>query len=87
MKLLKFSATWCNPCQMQKREFEINSLKDVELVEIDIDDDDNGLTSQYKVMSIPTLILIDDNENVLSRWTGYTKTEVINKFIEDLKNN
>ena len=82
MKLLQFKASWCNPCKQQTKEFEKNPV-DVELVPIDIDEDDKDLATQYGIRSIPTMILLSDNEEIL-RWTGITKSSTINEFIKGL---
>ena len=83
MKLLQFKAAWCNPCKLQTKEFEENPL-DIELQPIDVDDDNEDLATKYKVMSIPTMILLSDNEEILNRWTGLTKSNTINEFIVEL---
>ena len=83
MKLLQFKASWCNPCKQQTKEFEENPV-DVELVPIDIDEDDKDLATKYSIRSIPTMILLSDNEEILNRWTGVTKSSIINEFITGL---
>ena len=83
MKLLQFKASWCNPCKQQTKEFEENPV-DVDLEAIDVDDDNEDLATKYKVMSIPTMILLSDNEEILNRWTGLTKSNTINEFIVGL---
>ena len=83
MKLLQFKASWCNPCKQQTKEFEKNPV-DVELVPIDVDEDDKGLTTQYSIRSIPTMVLVGDNDEVINRWTGVTKSSTINEFIKGL---
>lgn len=83
MKLLQFKAVWCNPCKMQTKEFEENTV-DVELVPIDIDEDDKDLATQYGIRSIPTMILVGDNDKVLNKWVGVTKSSTINEFIKGL---
>ena len=83
MKLLQFKASWCNPCKLQTKEFEENPL-DIELQPIDVDEDNEDLATKYKVMSIPTMILLSDNEEILNRWTGLTKSNTINEFIVGL---
>ena len=82
MKLLQFKASWCNPCKQQTKEFEKNPV-DVKLVPIDIDEDDKDLATKYSIRSIPTMILLSDNEE-LNRWTGITKSSIINEFITGL---
>lgn len=83
MKLLQFKASWCNPCKQQTKEFEENPV-DVELVPIDVDEDDKDLATKYSIRSIPTMILLSDNEEILNRWTGVTKSSIINEFITGL---
>lgn len=83
MKLLQFKAVWCNPCKQQTKEFEENPV-DAELVPIDVDEDEEGFTTQYSVRSIPTMILVGDNDEVLNKWVGVTKSSTINEFIKGL---
>lgn len=85
MKLLQFKAGWCSPCKAQTKEFEKNPI-DVELETIDIDEDDNS-AAKYAIGSIPTMILLDDNNEMLNRWTGVTKSSTINRFIKGLTQN
>ena len=82
MKLLQFKAGWCGPCKQQTKEFEENPI-DVEVVAIDIDEDEAELSTKYGIRSIPTMILIGDNDEMLHRWTGYTKSSTINEFINE----
>ena len=86
MKLLQFKAVWCNPCKMQTKEFEENPV-DVELEAIDVDEDDKDLATKYSIRSIPTMVLVGDNDEVINRWTGVTKSSTINEFIKGLKQN
>ena len=83
MKLLQFKAVWCSPCKAQTKEFEKNPI-DVELEAIDIDEDDKDLATQYSIRSIPTMVLVGDNDEVINRWTGFTKSSTINEFIKGL---
>lgn len=85
MKLLQFRAVWCGPCKQQTKEFEENPV-DAELVPIDVDEDEEGLTTQYSVRSIPTMILVGDKDEVINRWTGFTKSSTINQSIQEYSN-
>lgn len=82
MKLLQFKAVWCSPCKMQTKEFEENPI-DVEVVAVDIDEDKEDLSTKFSIRAIPTMILIGDNDEMLHRWTGYTKSSTINGFINE----
>lgn len=81
MKLLQFKAEWCGPCRGQTKEFEENPVK-VELETIDIAEDGQAV-EKYKVRSIPTIILVD-NDTELKRWNGFTKSKDISAYIKSL---
>lgn len=83
MKLLQFKAVWCNPCKTQTKEFEENPV-DTELVPVDVDEDKEDLATKYNVRAVPTMILVGDNDEVLSKWVGITKSSTINEFIKGL---
>lgn len=80
MKILKFYADWCNPC---KRETELlEDLKTVPVVSLNIDESENqDLVEKYSIKSLPTLVLLKDEE-VLKTWVGITTPNVINNFIK-----
>lgn len=83
MKLLQFKASWCGPCKQQTKLFEKMPLS-IELQGIDIDEDEDGLVEKYKIMSIPTMILIN-NDEIIKRWVGITSVEDIEKEIKSVK--
>lgn len=83
MKLLQFKASWCGPCKRQTKLFEETPLS-IELQGIDIDEDENNLVEKYKIMSIPTMVLINDNE-IIKKWTGLTPVEDIEKEIKNVE--
>jgi thioredoxin 1 len=60
MKLLKFSATFCQPCKTLDATLKriLPDYPDITLEEIDISDDAD-LARQHGVRSVPTLILGD----------------------------
>ena len=84
--LLVFSAGWCGHCITFKptlASFEKQHGKDIETVIIDIDDFEN-LADKYDIMSIPSLVLLENgivakqnvgglSENVLAKFAGLVK--------------
>ena len=68
MKLLKFSASWCQPCKTLATTISATALPyDVEEIDVDADYD---LPSKYMVRGVPTLIAVDDTGAEVGRLTG-----------------
>ena len=63
--LLDFWAEWCGPCQMVLPVIEelSNELTDVKVGKVNIDEQ-MELARQFRVMSIPTLMVIKDGKEV-----------------------
>ena len=61
--LIDFYATWCGPCKILFPIVEeaAKENENVKFVKIDIDKTDD-IALQYQVMSIPTLVLIQNGE-------------------------
>ena len=67
--LVDFFATWCGPCKLQGPILEEvkNKLGDsVNILKVDVDQNQE-LSQQYGIRSVPTLILFKDGEAV---WRG-----------------
>lgn len=82
MKLLKFYGEWCGPCKTQNSI--IKNLGDrvtVEIENIDIDEEFDKVKS-WKVTSVPTMILVNENGEV-KRHTGVLKETDFLKFIKN----
>lgn len=62
--LVDFYADWCGPCKMMSPVIEELSSKYEGKIKVGkLDVDQNGATAQkYKVMSIPTILLIKDGK-------------------------
>lgn len=74
LKLLKFSASWCKPCQKLRKMIEQDGLADIiEIEEIDVEEDADR-TESYNVRNVPTVILVTGNGEELRRWSGVTPT-------------
>lgn len=69
-KIIKFYATWCSPCKAYAPIFEKVSNKfadQIEIHNINIDEDSEGLAALHKVRSIPCTVLIKEDGTVLSK--------------------
>lgn len=82
MKLLKFSASWCNPCKMLTQIIiKAGDKITVPIVDIDIDVTPAAV-GQYKIRSVPTLILLGDNNVEIDRMTGLTTESALIRFLD-----
>jgi len=70
MKILKFEASWCGPCEQLSKI--IGSLGDLVKIPIDVIDvdDDRHAAIERGVRGVPTLILLNDDGEELKRHVG-----------------
>lgn len=79
MKLLKFEASWCAPCKSLSKTMEtILFPYPVEVIDIDQNSD---AAMEYGIRSVPHLILLDENNNIIKRVGGNVSKETL---IEEL---
>ena len=79
MRLFKIGANWCGPCKVLDKLLEDNNIK-YEHIDIDTPDGE-GLSIKFNVTSIPTLVITDDEENLLRKRVGVPTLDELMKFI------
>lgn len=80
-ELLKFSASWCQPCKALAGNFKYVDLGDVTLKEYDIEENSDE-ANKFAIRGVPTLILMKDGVEV-KRTTGVLMADKIEEFIRD----
>lgn len=63
--LLDFWAEWCGPCKMLAPVFEelADEVQNVKFAKVNVDEA-GDLAQEFKIMSIPTLVLMKDGKAV-----------------------
>lgn len=78
-KLMDFWASWCGPCKIMNPiidEIEKELAGKIEVERINVDEQ-GAVAEKFRVMSIPTYIIVRDDKEV-SRKVGVTpKTELL----------
>ena len=92
-KIIKMSTTWCGPCRAYTPTFhkvkDMDEFKDIEFKEIDIENDENGdvLAEKYQIRSVPTTILLDENDELIYKVMGNIPlndlTNIITEALKD----
>ena len=84
-RLIIFSADWCLPCKVARKEMRENqSLKDMlENYNVVIYDFDTAIPSKrkYKINKVPTYIIENDGKEV-RRQIGFGGTAKFKKFLQ-----
>ena len=79
--LVDFNANWCGPCKMLKPIIEeiAKNNEEIKIVSINIDDEEE-LSDEYNVSSIPCLVLFDKGKEI-KRNVGLISKDDIETFI------
>ena len=79
--LVDFYADWCGPCRMLLPVLEeVSSEGVIKIVKVNVDEHED-IARKYGVMTIPTLILFGNKEE-LKRNVGYLNHDEVISFIE-----
>ena len=80
--LVDFWAEWCGPCQMVLPVIEelSNELTDVKVGKVNIDEQ-MELARQFRVMSIPTLMVIKDGKEVKREIGARSREEILDMLL------
>ena len=79
--IVDFYADWCGPCQMLAPVLEdLEKEASIKIVKINVDENPD-LARQFRIMSIPTLMLFKDGKFV-KKELGYMPIERLKEFIK-----
>lgn len=79
--VVDFYADWCGPCKMFAPVFEeVSNSYDFNFIKINVDDY-SDIARKCGVMSIPTIILFENGEEI-KRFTGFMTKESLEDFLK-----
>ena len=79
--IVDFYADWCGPCQMLAPVLEqLDKETSIKVVKINVDDIPE-IARQFRIMSIPTLMLFKDRK-FIKKELGYMPIERLREFIK-----
>ena len=76
--LLDFFATWCGPCRMVGPILDeiASQREDIKVCKINVDEEAD-LASQYRIMSVPTLMVVKNGEVVNKSMGAMPKAKIL----------
>lgn len=83
--VIDFWATWCGPCKMMAPVVEevAKDYPDVKVCKVNVDEEPE-LSNAFKIVSIPTIVVIK-NGKIIDSVVGYSPKEDIEKIIKLVK--
>ena len=84
MEILRFTASWCQPCKALAQQLEELGF-DKEVMVVDIDEQQD-LAIQYGVRSVPTLVALDNGKEV-KRMVGVKAKDILIDWFPKLVDN
>ena len=77
-KILRFTASWCQPCKGLAMNLEsVKTDVPIEVVDIDVHPE---VAQEYRVRGVPTLVMVDEN-NEVKRVSGMRTTKELTEWI------
>lgn len=72
--LVDFYAEWCMPCKMLGKVLE-EVENEIEVIKINVDEHQE-LASEFRIMTVPTLLLYDNNE-IVKKVSGFMEKDAL----------
>ena len=78
---MKFYSPCCGQCKVVATEFKDHPI-DASVEDINVMENPEAV-DKYNVKSLPTILLLNNKEEVVETWHGIIKSEVINNKVKE----
>lgn len=90
-KIIKFTSNLCGECQ--RMDVVVNEVypkykENIELISIPVqvqNEYNKDMISKYQVNLVPTIILLNKNQNMVKRIEGYVNSATFESYLKELK--
>jgi len=79
-KIIRFTASWCQPCKQMSRTLENMDIK-IPIDVVDIDENSDAAI-EYGIRSVPTLLIVEDG-TIMKRMVGLKTKEQLEVWLND----
>lgn len=88
-KILKFGASWCQPCRILSPIFHkvsnMAEFSNIDFYDLDIDDPDNAeLVHNYQIRNVPTVLAVDENNEIVRKIVGAVPEHQFISMLKDV---
>lgn len=81
MKVLKIYSRTCGPCKVLENNLQLAGIPHESIDVQSIQGED--IVSKYEIKAVPTLILVDDEGNVVKRYSGLLGVQELKEFCSE----
>ena len=79
-KVIRFTASWCEPCKMLAKTLEdVQTNLPIEIVDID---KDSNTTIEFGIRGVPTMLMVEDG-TVLKRLVGMKTAKELQEWFNE----
>ena len=78
-RILYFTASWCGPCKMMASTVTEAIGGGMNITKIDVDEDQD-MSIKYNVRSVPTMVLVNQNNEEMNRVVGLQTLTALKDF-------
>ena len=77
VKIIKFYSPFCGPCKVLEKNLQESKI---EYINVNVFEDESSLADKYDIRTIPALVKVDSNGDIINKAIGILSVEQIKEF-------